>query len=88
MKQDAVRTQWLNQQGITILRFDNRQVLTETEAVLSAIYFALTPSPSPTGRGERRDPAKSVRYKSPLPAGEGLGEGECWSNLEALGYGE
>lgn len=54
LQKDAVRTQRLNELGITVLRFDNRQVFLETEGVLQAIYNALkapSPRPSPTGRG-------------------------------------
>ncbi|PIQ34788.1 MAG: hypothetical protein COW62_00665 [Zetaproteobacteria bacterium CG17_big_fil_post_rev_8_21_14_2_50_50_13] len=47
---DKQRTQTLNALGIRVLRFDNRQVLTETEEVLEEIYDALTPTLSP---GER-----------------------------------
>ena len=38
---DALRTQRLNELGIRVRRFDNRQVLVETEAVLQVIYDAL-----------------------------------------------
>lgn len=36
--EDQVRTQALNALGLTVLRFDNRQVLLETEEVLAQIY--------------------------------------------------
>ena len=39
---DKVRTEALNEKGIRVLRFDNRQVLTETEAVLTRVYEALS----------------------------------------------
>jgi len=54
LQTDAVRTQRLNELGITVLRFDNRQVFLETEAVLQVIYSAVkapSPQPSPRGRG-------------------------------------
>ncbi len=41
---DKVRTEALNEKGIRVLRFDNRQVLTETEAVLTQVYEALSPA--------------------------------------------
>ncbi|MGC9456671.1 MAG: N-6 DNA methylase [Halothiobacillaceae bacterium] len=41
-QRDAERTRHLQEKGIRVLRFDNRQVLTETEAVLDVIYNALT----------------------------------------------
>jgi len=34
---DSVRDEWLAQQGLKVLRFDNLQVLQETEAVLEQI---------------------------------------------------
>ena len=39
---DARRTAYLEQQGLKVLRFDDRQVLLQTEAVLETIYHALT----------------------------------------------
>ena len=53
---DQNRDNWLHTQGILVLRFWNNQMLTETEAVMEAIYQAivavvpttsLTPQPSP-----------------------------------------
>ena len=35
---DSVRDEWLKQQGLKVLRFDNLQVLRETEAVLEQIW--------------------------------------------------
>ena len=51
---DEQRTQYLTSQGFSILRFSNREVMTETTAVLEAIYAHLstpTPNPSPQGGG-------------------------------------
>ena len=54
---DASRTAWLQRAEIRVLRFDNRQVLLETEGVLEAILQELgmevrpSPQPSPRGRG-------------------------------------
>ena len=56
---DASRTAWLRRAEIRVLRFDNRQVLLETEGVLEAILQELgmdmmpSPQPSPRGRGRR-----------------------------------
>jgi very-short-patch-repair endonuclease len=36
-QQDETRDAWLRQQGLAVLRFDNLQVLQETDAVLEAI---------------------------------------------------
>jgi very-short-patch-repair endonuclease len=38
---DSVRDAWLTQQGLKVLRFDNLQVLQETEAVLEQIYHVV-----------------------------------------------
>ena len=45
------RSQHLLKQGVRVIRFDNRQVLVETERVLSEIYAALTPTLSQRERG-------------------------------------
>ncbi len=45
---DAERTAWLKGQGMRVLRFSNREVLTNLEGVLTVIWEALQPSPSPT----------------------------------------
>jgi very-short-patch-repair endonuclease len=56
---DASRTAWLRRAEIRVLRFDNRQVLLETEGVLEAILRELgmdvmpSPQPSPRGRGSK-----------------------------------
>jgi len=39
-KYDAHRTRDLEQQGLTVLRFDDRQVLLQTESVLETIFQA------------------------------------------------
>jgi very-short-patch-repair endonuclease len=54
---DTKRTAYLASQGFSVLRFSNREVLTEMNAVLEAIYAHLTstptPNPSPQGGGEQ-----------------------------------
>ena len=40
-KYDAQRTKDLEQQGLKVLRFDDRQVLLQTEAVLETIFQAM-----------------------------------------------
>jgi very-short-patch-repair endonuclease len=42
---DAERTGYLDSLGLRVLRFNNREVLTETESVIGSIYEALSPSP-------------------------------------------
>jgi len=52
---DEQRTAYLTSQGFSVLRFSNREVMTETTGVLEAIYARLatpTPNPSPQGGGE------------------------------------
>ncbi|WP_183462819.1 endonuclease domain-containing protein [Microbulbifer rhizosphaerae] len=55
-KYDQHRDSWLQEQGFTVLRFWNNQILSETSAVLDTIrreVLALSPTPSPaSGRGE------------------------------------
>lgn len=50
-EKDEERTQWLNSQGFTVLRFWNHEILTNIEGVLETIRMqCLTPSPF-DGRG-------------------------------------
>ena len=44
---DEERSVYLRSLGLRVLRFDNRQVLTETDAVLETILLELTEPPSP-----------------------------------------
>jgi hypothetical protein len=56
-------------QGLRILRFENRQVLTDTESVLREIQQHL---PSPPGRGAGGEGlAMRTPHPNPLPKGEG-----------------
>ena len=55
---DQRRDAWLREQGYTVLRFWNNEVMLQLESVLEAIRVAalqtLSPSPSPaSGRGEQ-----------------------------------
>ncbi len=63
LRYDANRTAWLEANGFTVLRFANRQIMTQAEIVIDTIFAALsgqlvrcpsppTPSPSPQGGGE------------------------------------
>ncbi len=48
VRKDAQRTQRLNALGVRVLRFNNRQVLMETDAVLQVIYGVVSgPHPNP-----------------------------------------
>lgn len=61
-QKDAQRDTWLNAQGIRVLRFDDRQALIETEAVLEVIFqtvrngvaVGIPPSPPSRKGGEIR----------------------------------
>jgi adenine-specific DNA-methyltransferase len=52
---DAQRTEYLNRLGVTVLRFTNREIFTELEAVLERIFLIVrsNPSPRPSPRGGR-----------------------------------
>gem|GEM_PF-33946 len=56
-RRDRDRTMLLENEGIRVVRFRNEEVLNDTERVLGEIGellpLALTPSPSPGGRGEQ-----------------------------------
>ena len=41
LTQDAARTRALNRMGLRVMRFDNLQVLRETDAVVEAIWVAV-----------------------------------------------
>lgn len=54
---DARRDAWLKEQGFTVLHFWNNDILQQTDAVLERIHqvlIALSPAPSPDGRGEQQ----------------------------------
>ena len=63
---DATRSQYLNAQGIEVLRYWNNQMLGETEAVLESLYQAVqrkAPSPpAPPPQGEGSQAAQLLRY--------------------------
>ncbi|MHB8092509.1 MAG: endonuclease domain-containing protein [Syntrophales bacterium] len=53
-EKDAERTQWLNSQGFTVLRFWNNEILTNIDGVMEAIRMQCeTPLPDPLPPGER-----------------------------------
>ncbi len=58
---DALRDDWLRQQGFTLFRFWNNDILQNTDAVLTVIFQAVPPSPQPLsrmGRGVKFEPDK------------------------------
>ena len=87
MEADIRRTADLNALGYQVLRFTDREVLVEREAVRLCIFNWLEangprpgrdPHPNPlprAGEGARRARAGQL-YPSPLPLGEGQGEGQ------------
>jgi len=46
-EKDEERTQWLNSQGYTVLRYWNNEILTNTEGVMESIRSACMEGPSP-----------------------------------------
>ncbi|MBK1689597.1 DNA methyltransferase [Rubrivivax gelatinosus] len=76
---DARRTAALQRAGFEVLRFDNRQVLTETDAVLSVILerlHARSPHPNPlpqAGEGANQGPLPQAAEGAPqdMPASAG-----------------
>ena len=72
---DDKRSDWLKAQGITVLRFWNNEVLTNTEGVLQSLFDWLSVAPSPAlPRGER-ERSGGVSAVIPSPPGGGLGRG-------------
>jgi len=63
-EKDQIRTDFLESQGVRVLRFWNNDVLQNTESVLEEIYNALFPHPNPLPQGEGF-------ITLPLPEGEG-----------------
>ncbi|WP_317134075.1 methionine--tRNA ligase [Methylococcus mesophilus] len=64
---DTERTRTLAAHGIRVLRFWNNEVLTQTESVAEAVWLALTsaesaltPGPSPKGRGEQSPEGETI----------------------------
>ena len=50
-EKDAARDNWLQVQGLTVLRFSNREVLENLEGVLERICEVLNPPRSPFTKG-------------------------------------
>jgi very-short-patch-repair endonuclease len=71
---DAVRDAFLKQNGLVVLRFDNRQVLTETDAVMGEIFRVcnerqIPPNP-PLLRGGTKGSQDQVLLNSPFSKGD------------------
>ena len=67
IRKDALRTLRLNDLGIAVLRFDNRQVLLETESVLELIAARLQANPLPEGEGVKSTCSEVGTVESPHP---------------------
>jgi very-short-patch-repair endonuclease len=52
--QDRERTQYLEDQGLHVIRFWNCDVLQEIDSVIEAIYAALGQKPAPTTGAQKR----------------------------------
>ncbi len=101
---DKQRDDWLRQQGFTVLRFWNNEIMGNLESVLATIMDAVTrpPSPQPLSRKGRgasdlyRLRGEQPRNPSSSPAGGGMGEqppaqghpGRLSSPLAGEGLGE
>ena len=81
---DAKRTMYLEEQGLNVLRFTNKDILKQTKEVLETIYSfleTLTPTLSQRER-EQEDP-----HPNPLPKGEGVRQEDPHPNLLPKGEG-
>jgi len=75
---DAERTRILESAGFHVLRFWNNNVMSNIEGVLTEIADTAriaTPHPDPLPQGEG---VTTAEPSSPLPWGEGQGEGPAW----------
>jgi very-short-patch-repair endonuclease len=53
---DAKRTQWLNREGFTVLRFWNHQVFEDLDSVLEVIWRSVEETLPPPPQGEKDSP--------------------------------
>jgi very-short-patch-repair endonuclease len=75
LREDQVRTKYLESQGYVVIRFWDNDVLTNIEGILRRIVEALgvkgfSPSPYPLPRGERES-GRPIRMKPSPQRGEG-----------------
>ncbi|HMK79793.1 MAG TPA: endonuclease domain-containing protein [Xanthobacteraceae bacterium] len=62
LRKDERRSKYLLEQGFSVLRFSNREVMTATDGVLEAIYAQLnrpTPTPNPSPASGRLRPSST-----------------------------
>ncbi len=50
-RRDELRTKALSQKGVKVLRFNDNEILNNTEGICEEIYRVLTSSPSPSPHG-------------------------------------
>ena len=83
-KKEESRDTWLRSQGLRVVRFDDRQVLTETQAVMEVIFKVVeaacvgeNPPPPPFKRGEvpRTPTEASLPFPKPPFGDKGGQEG-------------
>lgn len=74
---DQIRDAWLRSQGLRVLRFDDRQALTETEAVLEVIFSVVREATA----------AKSPPCPPFTKGGEPLAHDEGFPTLQKGGQG-
>jgi very-short-patch-repair endonuclease len=91
-RQDCDRDQWMQANGITVLRFRNAEVADNTEAVLNAIAEVISPSPlapSPKGEGNRSDLPSPIGRRAGdegLAGDEGHSGDEGYNHAQAVAH--
>jgi very-short-patch-repair endonuclease len=72
---DRKRTAYLEQKGLTVLRFWNDDVLNNMDGVLERIYLTLgqRPAPSPGALKRQSSSSDGNQARRPLPKGRGEG---------------
>jgi Type I site-specific restriction-modification system, R (restriction) subunit and related helicases len=72
---DEKRDAFLKSSGLKVLRFENQQILNSTEEVLNKITSAISPGPSPKGRGDESGLDEGGLGEDGLPSPSGRGGG-------------
>jgi very-short-patch-repair endonuclease len=85
---DKLRDDWLREQGFTVLRFWNNEIMTNLDGVLETILDAVRSVPSPPAplpQGERGDCAEVAHRSGPRTVAESpLPHGKRWDCASAL----
>ncbi len=87
IEQDADRNEWMESQGLTVLRFTNDQIMDDLEVVLSSIAQALPSplAPLPEGEGDMSRTKKKLLLPSPS-GGRAGDEGEVSTSHQPMRY--